>query len=192
MNKSSETLLKAISNTTRLEILTFIQQQKFVIKSDILNHFELKRASLDFHLTSLDEAGLIGVKEIRLNNRKYVFVFAKATWKMTLTKVDTAILQDVIPSEITEEGFYQLIESFWIKTTPIKDLNIVKTVLESLSKKLTSESSKYHCNRCETEQGIMKCSECHKLYCTECAKIINKTDGNKTALCYDCISDQFS
>ncbi|MFX0085309.1 MAG: hypothetical protein ACFFAU_06520 [Candidatus Hodarchaeota archaeon] len=192
MNNSSEIIIKAISNSKRLEILTYIQQQKFIIKSDILYRFELKRASLDFHLTTLDEAGLIGLKEIRLNGRKYVFVYPKSTWEISVTDVETAALQEILPSEITQESFQQLTESLWINMNIIKDPQTIKKILEQIVVRLGTESSDHLCPRCESEPGIIKCSECQKIFCIECAKIIDKSNGQKISFCYDCIANQFS
>ena len=188
----SEVIIKAISNKKRQEIYNFIVESKFIIKSGILNKFDLKRASLDFHLAALEEAELIGIKEIRIKGRKYVYLFPKAKWKIAVTPLETASLQEFLPSDLSEKNFFQLTENSWLNSPSIKDPQTIKTVLESLVIRLGAESEKYKCKRCETELGIIKCSECQKLYCTECAEIINKSNEKKVALCYTCIADQFS
>ena len=58
-----EMVLKAISNKKRLEILECIQEEKFLIKGELIDRFNLQRAGLDFHLSALEEAGLIGLLE---------------------------------------------------------------------------------------------------------------------------------
>ena len=189
---SLETILKAISNKKRLEIFNYIVNEKFLIKTDLITHFNLQRAGLDFHLTALKEAGLIGLLEIKIKGRKYVFVYPKATWRIDLDLVETNSLQDFLPSELVENDFPQLTERFWIDSSLIKNPQTIKKILESLVIKLGSDSSDYYCQRCKSEPGIMKCSECLKLYCTECAEIIKKPDDAKITLCYDCIADQFS
>ncbi|MFX0125068.1 MAG: hypothetical protein ACFFAE_15660 [Candidatus Hodarchaeota archaeon] len=189
---SLETLLRAISNKKRLEIFDYITNEKFLIKTELITHFNLQRAGLDFHLTALEEAGLIGLLEIKIKGRKYVFVYPKATWRMDLDLVETSSLQDFLPSELVESDFPQLVERFWIDTSVIKNPQIKKRILESLAIKLGSDSSDYYCQRCTSELGVMKCSECMKLYCTECAEIIKKPDDTKITLCYDCIENQFS
>jgi DNA-binding transcriptional ArsR family regulator len=189
---SLETILKAISNKKRLEIFNYITNEKFLIKTELITHFKLQRAGLDFHLTALEEAGLIGLLEIRIKGRKYVFVHPKATWRIDLDLVETNTLQDLLPSELVENDFPKLTERFWIDSSAIKNPQTKKRILESLAMKLGSDSSDYYCQRCTSELGIMKCSGCLKLYCTECAEIIKKPDNAKITLCYDCIANQFS
>jgi DNA-binding transcriptional ArsR family regulator len=192
MKKSSNAIIKAISNRKRLEILEYIKQETFVIKSDILKHFDLKRASLDFHLAVLEEAGLIGIKEIKMKARKYVFIYQKADWEISITETETALIQDLLPSKISEDDFGKLTDSFWVESKVIKDPKIIKNVLSSFAIKMGGEPTEYLCERCGIDPGIMKCSKCHLLFCIECAKIINKTDGRKVVLCFNCIANQFS
>lgn len=187
-----ETILKAISNKKRLEILNYIHEEKFLIKNELITHFNLQRAGLDFHLTALEEAGLIGLAEIKIKGRKYVFVYPKATWKIDLESVETASLQDLLPPVIAESDFHELADSFCTGSDEIKNQRTIKKVLGSLANRLGSESPDYHCKRCGRGPGIIKCAECTGLYCTDCAKIIKKRDGRKITLCYDCIADQFS
>lgn len=192
INPPVETILKAISNKKRLEILNFIQEEQFLIKNDLITHFGLQRAGLDFHLASLEEARLIGLLEIRIRGRKFVFVFPKATWKIDLDLVETASLQDLIPTELSENDFQKLTERFWTDSSTVRNPQTIKKILESLATRLGSDKSDYSCQRCGKDLGIMKCSECQNLYCVECAEIIEKTDGSKLTLCYECIADKFS
>ena len=191
-DNSLETILKAISNKKRLEIFDYIVKEKFLIKTELITHFDLQRAGLDFHLTALEEAGLIGLLEIKIKGRKYVFVYPKATWKIDLELVETHTLQDFLPTELGEDNFTKLTERFWTGSSVIENPQTIKRILESLARKLGSDSSDYYCQRCKNEPGIMKCLECLKLYCPECAEIIQKTDNAKITLCYDCIANQFS
>ena len=187
-----ETILKAISNKKRLEIFNYILHEKFLIKTELITYFDLQRAGLDFHLSALEEAGLIGLLEMKIRGRKYVFVYPKATWRVDLELLEISSLHDLLPSELVEDDFPKLTEQFWVDSGAIKNTQTIKKVLEKLALKLGSDSSEYNCQRCENEPGIMKCSKCSKLYCTECAEIIRKADGTKIALCYDCIANQFS
>ena len=189
---SLEAILKAVSNKIRLEIFDYIIEEKFLIKSDLITRFGLQRAGLDFHLTALEDAGLIGLLEIKIKGRKYVFVYPKATWKINLDLLETSSLQEFLPSELIESDFPKLTERFWIDSSVIKNPHTIKKILESIAIKLGSNSSDNFCQRCNNSLGIMKCSKCQKLFCTECAKIIIRSDKTKITLCYDCISDQFS
>lgn len=189
---SLEMILKAISNKKRSEIFDYIVNEKFLIKTELITHFSLQRAGLDFHLTALEEAGLIGLLEIKIKGRKYVFVYPKATWRIDLDLIETNSLQDFLPSELVESEFPKLTERFWIDSSVIKNPQTIKKILESLAIKLGSDPSDYYCQRCKNEPGIMKCSECLKLYCIECAEIIEKPDDAKITLCYDCIANKFS
>jgi DNA-binding transcriptional ArsR family regulator len=189
---SLETILKAISNKKRLDIFNYILNEKFLIKTELITHFELQRAGLDFHLSALEEAGLIGLFEMKIKGRKYVFVYPKATWRINLEVLEISSLQDLLPSELIEADFPKLTEQFWVDSGVITNPQTIKKVLQKLVLKLGSDTSEYNCQRCENEPGIMKCSKCSKLYCTECAEIIRKADGTKIALCYDCIANQFS
>ncbi|MFX1517191.1 MAG: hypothetical protein ACFFC6_12885 [Promethearchaeota archaeon] len=189
---SLETILKAISNKKRLEIFNYIIDEKFLIKTELITRFGLQRAGLDFHLTALEEAGLIGLFEIKIKGRKYVFVYPKATWRVDLDHLETSSLHEFLPAELLEDDFSKLTEQFWVDSSVIKNPQTIKKILEKLVSKIGTDTSEYQCQRCKNEPGIMKCSKCSKLYCTECAEIIRKADGTKITLCYDCIANQFS
>ncbi|MFW9906008.1 MAG: hypothetical protein ACFFFH_16920 [Candidatus Thorarchaeota archaeon] len=189
---SLETILKAISNKKRLELFNYILEEKFLIKTELITHFGLQRAGLDFHLSALQEAGLIGLLEMKIKGRKYVFVYPKATWRVDLDFLETSSLQDFLPSELVESDFPNLTERFWVDSCAINNPHTIKTILEKLVLRLGSDSLEYYCQRCKNEPGIMKCSKCSKLYCTDCAEIIRKANGTRIALCYDCIASQFS
>ena len=191
-NTSLEKILKAVSSTKRLEIFDYIVNEKFLIKTELITHFNLQRAGLDFHLTALEEAGLIGLLEIKIKGRKYVYVYPKATWKIDLEITETNLLQESLPSELMESEFVKLTEQLWTDSSLMKYPQTIKKVLESLAVKLSSNSTDYYCKRCNNQLGIMKCFDCRNLYCTECAEIIKKSDGVQITLCYDCISNQFS
>ncbi|MFX0015379.1 MAG: hypothetical protein ACFFB2_09765 [Promethearchaeota archaeon] len=189
---SIDTILKAISNKKRLEIFDHILEEKFLIKNELLNRFDLQRAGLDFHLTALEEAGLIGLLDIKIKGRKFVFIYPKATWKIDLDIVETTLLQEFLPSELSGEDFHKLTERLWTDSDLIQNPQTIKKILESLALRLRSGSPGYDCQRCGNEPGIMKCSSCQNLYCTECAEIIRRPNKTKITLCYDCISNQFS
>jgi DNA-binding transcriptional ArsR family regulator len=187
-----EKILKAVSSKKRLEIFNYILNEKFLIKTELITYFNLQRAGLDFHLTALEEAGLIGLLEIKIKGRKYVYVYPKATWRIDLEVVETKALQDTLPQELVEDNFFKLTEQFWTDSNLMKYPQTIRKILESLAGKLKSNSSDYHCQRCNNQLGIMKCQDCSQLFCPECAEIIKKADGVKITLCYDCISAQFS
>ena len=187
-----ETILKAISNKKRLEIFNFITNEKFLIKTELITRFSLQRAGLDFHLSALEEAGLIGLFEIKIKGRKYVFVYPKATWRVDLDLLETSSLHEFLPAELQEDDFPKLTEQFWVEFSVIKNPQTIKKILEKIISKMGTDSFEYQCQRCTNEPGIMKCSKCEKLFCTECAKIIKKPDKAKITLCFDCIENQFS
>jgi DNA-binding transcriptional ArsR family regulator len=189
---SLEKILKAVSSKKRLELFNYIVNEKFLIKTELITHFNLQRAGLDFHLTALEEAGLIGLLEIKIKGRKYVYVYPKATWKIDLEIVETNALQDTLPQELVEDDFFKMTELFWADSNLKKYPQTIRKILESLALKLKSNASDYYCQRCNNHLGIMKCHECSKLFCPECAEIIKKSDGMRITLCYDCISNQFS
>ena len=191
-DSSLEKVLKAVSSKKRLEIFDYIVNEKFLIKTELITRFNLQRAGLDFHLTALEEAGLIGLLEIKIKGRKYVYVYPKATWRIDLEVVETNSLQNSLPPELIEDDFSKLTENFWNDPSLIKYPQTIRKILESLAHKLSSNSTDYYCQRCNNQLGIMKCLDCSKLFCTDCAEIIKKSDGAQITLCYDCIANQFS
>ena len=103
-----ELLLKALSNQKRADIFQFIRNQAFLIKNDLLVHFKMHRAGLDHHLDLLTKAGLIGIHEMNIKGKKYVFVFAKAKIQITVTPVESSEIKEVLPSELTVEKFIKI------------------------------------------------------------------------------------
>ncbi len=191
-NTANDRLLKAISNNIRRDIFDYILKEKFVIKSEIITQFNLQRAGLDFHLTALEEAGLIGLLEIKIKGRKYVYVYPKSIWKIELESLETYALHEALPPEVTITEFPQLAEKLWLNSSIIKNPETIKRILESITAKLDDNTTTILCHRCKSNLGIMKCSKCLDLYCTDCAKIILRPDTTKVAFCSDCIADDFS
>ncbi|MHA2246776.1 MAG: hypothetical protein ACXADY_17665 [Candidatus Hodarchaeales archaeon] len=182
-----ELLVKAISNKKRQDILKYIQQEEFLIKKSILGHFNLQQADLDFHLVSLEEAGLIGLTKIKIKDQNYVFVYPKASWEIKIFPLDTAHLTQILPSEISYEDYREATESFWKTLDFIKNPKIIKKVLESLATKL-DDLTKIACYSCRKNIGILKCSICNNVACSECAQIIKKADNSQAILCDNCIN----
>ncbi|MFX1538578.1 MAG: hypothetical protein ACFFDI_30690 [Promethearchaeota archaeon] len=190
-----EALLKALSNQKRLEIFRFIQEHKIVIKNDLIKHFEMHRAGLDHHLELLINAGLIEILEVTIKNKKYVFVFAIADFQLTITPLDTVQIKEIIPQELSEEKFEKLSEELWL-SEDIKDPIIKEKLLLKVSEKLELQPRLYFCHVCRNQPGIMKCSRCGDLVCSNCAEIIEKREADveqgKVILCLNCIANQFS
>jgi len=195
MNKNeSDLVIKAISNKKRLEILSYIHKERLLIKNDLLQHFELQRAGLDFHLSALEEAGLIGLKDIKIKGRKNVFIYPKAKWKIFLEPIELNHLNELLPMEITStEDFQGVLEHFWTDSEILENQQIAKKILGTFITKIGDLGGLITCYRCRNEPGIMKCVECSNFYCISCAEIIHRqADNLKVILCYDCISNQFS
>lgn len=189
-NKEFE-LIRAISNNKRLELLNYIYKNPFSIKSDLITEFNFQRAGLDFHLSSLEEAGLIGTMIVKINNRKHVFVFPRAVWKINVNPLETEHLDRIIPSEISIETIESLMETIWFDES-LKNPQIIRSILLSLISKLEMGLNTIMCNLCRSEVAILRCFECRHFICQECSDIINKREGERIILCDRCIADQFS
>ncbi|MFX0065590.1 MAG: hypothetical protein ACFFC7_25745 [Candidatus Hermodarchaeota archaeon] len=190
-----ELLLKALSNQKRREIFRFIQEHKIVIKNELIKHFEMHRAGLDHHLELLINAGLIETQEVTIKNKKYVFAFAIADFQLTITPLETAQMKEIIPQELSVETFERLSEELWL-SEDIKDPIIKEKLLISISEKLELEPRLFFCHVCRNQPGIMKCSRCSDLVCSDCAEIIEKrepgVEQGRVILCLNCIANQFS
>lgn len=189
-NKENQTLFKAIANQKRFEIYNYIIENDLLIKPDILEHFKLQRAGLDFHLSSLAEAGLIELKNVKIKNRKYVLVYAKSKIKIDLLPLNLKDAINIIPENLSENNYIDLIERIWINN---EDLGREKigNLLEKLVERLDLDPLKYTCFLCRNKISTMKCTECEKFICFDCAKIIQKKE-DKIILCDECITEKFS
>jgi len=184
-------LIRALANTKRLEILTYINKNIFLTKSELLSEFNLQRAGLDFHLSALEDAGLIGSIDIKINNRKHVFIYPKAVWKIIIAPLETENLNIALPKEISDKSIKMLMESIWTNSS-IKTPSTIKKILLSLISKLETDLSFFRCNLCRSNLGILRCSNCKHYICQNCSDIIDKRGGERIILCDRCIADQFS
>ncbi|MFW9993482.1 MAG: ArsR family transcriptional regulator [Candidatus Odinarchaeota archaeon] len=190
--KPQEMVLKAYANEKRVEILNYIKKEHLVIKSDIIKQFDLKRAALDHHLNVLAGAGLIEIKDMKINNKQYSFVYPVAEIKVEVLPLLEAEFIASIPEEITKESYQSLTRGLWLSEENA-DKSIVSAILTKIIERLDLQMVEYLCWKCREAPGIVTCSNCGKLYCTNCIEIITKAEGDeKIIICYNCIEEQFS
>ncbi|MFX0205667.1 MAG: hypothetical protein ACFFDT_06735, partial [Candidatus Hodarchaeota archaeon] len=67
-------LFEALNSERRRELFQFISTQNFVSKNDLAIKFNLKRASLNHHLFSMINAGLIQEVPLLFDSRKHTFL----------------------------------------------------------------------------------------------------------------------
>jgi len=78
---NDQSVMKALSDKTRREILVLLKKEGRMAAGDIANKFEMTQATVSHHLSVLDEAGLINDEKVG----KYIYY-----------EINTTILQDLL------------------------------------------------------------------------------------------------
>lgn len=189
--KSHLTIFETLSNEKRLEIYDFILHNYFVSKSELAIAMKLNRASLNHHLKSLTNAGLIEEIELLIEGRKQNFVFILKSISLTdLVKdiPDSAL----VSSTMAKLENKQIIFDSWSEIRhSLEPIN--SDFFESIESRLFKHVSKIGttCSICNNNTSISTCKSCFIPMCKNCQHVIKTEEGGVIVLCQKCIQQYF-
>ena len=193
-------IFEALSNEKRLEIFSFIQENLFIAKSDLLIQFNLNRATLNHHLKYLIEANLVREQEMMIEGHKQYFIFSTVeidpnpSFFQTRNDLDSilSVIDHWSEKNLTLGDWQDLRENLHtrIQTSPL--LYALENRLFDSIQKLGSFSKKdIRCTICKSSNVEAFCYKCHNPICAECAHKINH-EQIKEIFCRNCVEQLFS
>jgi DNA-binding transcriptional ArsR family regulator len=190
-------LFEALSSERRRELFEFISSFSFVSKNDLAIKFNLKRASLNHHLTIMVEAGLIHEVSLLLDGRKQTFILPTAKVfpeRLIEDQKDTQKLIDQLriwtDRNVTLSNWSILRKSLNNLDIPEDLVNSIEFSLFPLIGKRASTEGNY-CFVCRTNKAQQVCFTCKNLICDVHCYKIDRVELGSINLCPNCVNKFF-
>jgi hypothetical protein len=190
-------LFEALNSERRRELFQFIFTLNFVSKNDLSIKFNLKRASLNHHLTSMIDAGLIQEVPLLFDGRRHTFLIP---------------LVKIFPERLVEEqqDKQQLINQLRIWTDrnvtldnwnilrkSLDNLDIPEELVEMIELRLfplvgtRASIDTNFCYVCRTNKAHQVCFACKNLVCKVHSYKIDREELGTINLCPNCVKKFF-
>ena len=103
---------KALSSEIRLHILEYLLEVRIANKSDIMDHFNIERATLDHHLKPLLQADLVGQIEVIIDKVKNILCVPLKNVELKMqNEVDAVRILEIIGDNISIDIDHQEIQN---------------------------------------------------------------------------------
>ena len=188
-------IFEALDNEKRVEVYHFILQNIIVSKSDLAKNFNLKRASLNHHLSSLLEAGLVYEKSLFLEGRQQTFIIPAVEIhpeRLIEQKEEyqqLAVLLDFWSQRDLNIDTWQLFREE-LEKMPANIINALENLLFPTSGRTTSARRSY-CNICHIQEAQVTCQVCKHLVCQIHSHEIKRDQDKTIFLCSNCLEKFF-
>ncbi|MFX0085857.1 MAG: hypothetical protein ACFFAU_09290 [Candidatus Hodarchaeota archaeon] len=190
-------LFEALNSERRRELFQFISTQNFVSKNDLAIKFDMKRASLNHHLSSMISAGLIHEVSLLLDGRKHTFIIPTTKIfpeRLVEDQVDKQNLVDQLriwtDSNVTLDNWNILRKSLDKLDLSEEFLNSIELRLFPLIGTRSSIESNY-CFICRTHRAQEVCFACKNLICNVHSYKIDREELGSINLCPNCVNKFF-
>ncbi len=190
-------LFEALNSERRRELFQFISTQNFVSKNDLAIKFDMKRASLNHHLSSMINAGLIHEVSLLLDGRKHTFIIPTTKIfpeRLVEDQVDKQNLVDQLriwaDRNVTLDNWNILRKSLDKLDISEKFLNSIELRLFPLIGTRSSIESNY-CFICRTNRAQEVCFACKNLMCNVHSFKIDRQELGSINLCPNCVNKFF-
>ena len=190
-------LFEALNSERRRELFQFISTQNFVSKNDLAIKFNLKRASLNHHLSSMINAGLIQEVPLLFDGRKHTFLIPTVKIfpeRLVEAQDDTLKLLDQL--RIWSDRNVTL-DNWNILRKSLDDIDVSENLVESIEFRLfpligtrMSIETNY-CFVCRTNKAQQACFACKNLVCNVHSYKIDREELGAINLCPNCVKKFF-
>ena len=190
-------LFEALSNDKRRELFEFISSFSFASKNDLAVKFNLKRASLNHHLTFLEEAGLIHEVPLLLDGRKQTFILPTAKVFPDRLIEDHKDMQKLIDQLRIWTDRNVTLSNWSILRTSLNNLDISEDLLNSIESRLfpligtRASTEGNYCFVCRTNKAKQVCFTCKNLICDVHRYKIDREELGSINLCPNCVNKFF-
>lgn len=190
-------LFDALNSERRRELFQFISTLNFVSKNDLAIKFDMKRASLNHHLSSMITAGLIQEVSLLLDGRKHTFIIPTARIfpeRFVEPQKDTQKLVDQLriwsDRNVTLNNWNILRKSMDNLNIPEEFVNSIEYRLFPLIGTRSSIDTNY-CFVCRNNKAHEVCFACKNLMCNIHSYKIEREELGNINLCPNCLNKFF-
>lgn len=190
-------VFEALSSERRRELFQFISAMNFVSKNDLSIKFNMKRASLNHHLSSMISAGLIHEVSLLFDGRRHTFIIPIVMifpdrliedQKEKLKLVDQ--LRIWTDRNVTLDNWNMLRKSLDNIDIPEDLINSIEVRLFPLIGTRSSMETSY-CFVCRTNRAQQACFACKNLMCNVHGYKIDREELGSINLCPNCVKKFF-
>lgn len=190
-------IFEALNSERRRELFQFISTMNFVSKNDLAIKFNMKRASLNHHLSSMINAELIQEVSLLFDGRKHTFIIAIVQIfpeRMVSVQQDKQKVLDQLriwsDRNVTLDNWNVLRKS-------LDNLDVPEELVESIEFRLfpligtrASIDSNF-CFICHTNKAQQACFACKNLVCNVHSYKIDRKELGAINLCPNCVKKFF-
>ncbi|MFX1535580.1 MAG: winged helix-turn-helix domain-containing protein [Promethearchaeota archaeon] len=189
-------LFEALDNERRIQLYEYILQKGFVSKSELAKNFDLKRASLNHHLSIMFKAGLVFEKNLILDGRAQSFIIPAVKLhpdRFIEHREDFQHLSDLlerwVQKNLTIRTSRELREA-------VHHLNLSSDILASVEARLFSilerkPANTGYCYICRVDGAEQFCYVCKNRLCEVHSHYIKREDQKALVLCPNCVEKFF-
>ena len=197
VNDDYSSLFEALSSDRRRELFYFISLMTFTSKNDLSIKFDMKRTSLNHHLSSMITAGLIHEVSLLLDGRKHTFL-------VPMVKI---FPERMIEKQDDEKKLVDQLRVWSDRNVTLENWNILRKSLDSLEisdELITSIEARLspligtrasietsYCFICRTNKAKHVCFTCKNLVCNVHNYTIDREELGSIDLCPNCINKFF-
>jgi len=190
-------VFEALNSERRRELFHFILSQNFVSKNDLSIKFNLKRASLNHHLTSMINAGLIQEVPLLFDSRKHTFLIPTVKiFPERLVEVQQDKQQLIDQLRIWTDRNVTL-DNWNILRKSLDNLDIQEDLVESIEMRLfpligtRASIETNYCFVCRANKAHQPCFACKNLVCKVHSYKIDREELGAINLCPNCVKKFF-
>ncbi|MFX1515416.1 MAG: hypothetical protein ACFFC6_03845 [Promethearchaeota archaeon] len=190
-------VFEALNSERRRELFQFISTQNFVSKNDLSIKFNLKRASLNHHLTSMINAGLIQEVPLLFDGRKHTFLVPTVKiFPERLVEVQQDKQQLIDHLRIWTDRNVTL-DNWNILRESLDNLDIPEALLETIEFRLfpligtRASIETNYCFVCRVNKAHQACFACKNLVCKLHSYKIDREELGTINLCPNCVKKFF-
>jgi len=190
-------LFEALNSERRRELFQFISAQNFVSKNDLAIKFDMKRASLNHHLSSMISAGLLHEVSLLLDGRKHTFIIPTVMIFPERLVEDQIDKQNLVDQLRIWTDRNVTLDNWTILRKSLDNLDISEDFLNSIELRLfpligtRSSTESNYCFICRTHKAREVCFACKNLVCNVHSYKIDREELGSINLCPNCINKFF-
>jgi hypothetical protein len=190
-------LFEALNSDRRRDLFQFIFTQNFVSKNDLAIKFNMKRASLNHHLSSMTSAGLIHEVSLLLDGRKHTFIIPTVRIFPERLVEDQKDKQDLVDQLRIWTDRNMTLDNWSVLRKSLDNLDIPEDFVNAIELRLfpligtRSSTDTNYCFICRINKAQEACFACKNLVCNVHSYNIDREELGSINLCPNCVHKFF-
>ncbi|UCH04097.1 MAG: helix-turn-helix transcriptional regulator [Candidatus Thorarchaeota archaeon] len=194
--RNLQSVAKALSNPVRMQIFEYLLERRVANKSDLLAETGLERASLNHHLRSLAEAGLVVSVDVTIDKVRNSLCFLSASVSLeSRSELSSQGVRALLGSEVESDVDHTEIEERAQRAIGKGELArddakaILRTLFEHRGR--GTKNTCTSCGRIKRMSDLALCDNCLRPACQSCRQKVDKTEGGAETICDRCMRELF-